>query len=58
MPNPTISMSQELLDAIDADRPSTKSRSEWVREAAQERLNTSQKAESSGSEPEDTGASA
>lgn len=53
----SISMPKQLLDDIDDERHSTVSRSEWIRNAARKHLET-QKADSSGSEPEDAGASA
>lgn len=33
MPNPTIIMPDEMCDEIDRRRPSTVSRSEWIRDA-------------------------
>lgn len=38
MGNPSIEMSEEMLDEIDDRRHSTVSRSQWIREAIQARL--------------------
>lgn len=38
MVRPSISMSEELLEDVDASRESTTSRSEWIREAIRDRL--------------------
>jgi metal-responsive CopG/Arc/MetJ family transcriptional regulator len=57
MARTTISMPEDLLERIDAELTGTDTRSGWIRKAAKEQLNR-ENAESSGSRPEETGASA